>query len=183
MSADASRLILVSNRGPVTFQDDGSVERGSGGLVTALTGLASHREATWIASAMTDADVEKAEAEGGGAFTVSSPTGGEYQVRLVASDPDAYDRFYNIVANPMLWFIQHYLWDLSNAPSVGRAEVEAYEQGYCVVNEDLAKAVLEETEDEENAVVMLHDYHLYLAPNFIRQERPVLFLPHCGHIP
>src|SRR4051812_21812888 len=158
--------------------------RGTGGLVTALTGLASYRPVTWIASAMSEGDARRAQEAGNRPFTVQLPGGdGEYQVRLVVSDPFAYDRFYNVVANPMLWFIQHYLWDLSNAPSVGRAEVEAYEQGYCVVNEDLAKAVLEETEDEENAVVMLHDYHLYLAPNFIRQERPVLFLPHCGHIP
>ena len=48
-------LVLVSNRGPVTYQEDGSVKRGTGGLVTALTGLASHRDAIWIASAMTDA--------------------------------------------------------------------------------------------------------------------------------
>ena len=47
-------LVLVSNRGPVTYQEDGSVKRGTGGLVTALTGLASHRDAIWIASAMTD---------------------------------------------------------------------------------------------------------------------------------
>src|SRR3954469_21531127 len=108
-------LVLVSNRGPVTFQEDGSVKRGPGGLVTALTGLASPREAVWIASALTDGDVEKAKAEGEKPFSVKSPAGGEYQVRLVASDPEAYDRFYNIFANPMLWFIQHYLWDLSNA--------------------------------------------------------------------
>ena len=38
-------LVLVSNRGPVTFEEDGSVKRGTGGLVTALTGLASHRDA------------------------------------------------------------------------------------------------------------------------------------------
>ena len=62
------------------------------------------------------------------------------------SDPEAYDRFYNVVANPMLWFIQHYLWDLSNAPDIRRHEVEAYEQGYCRVNQDLAEAVLEEVE-------------------------------------
>jgi trehalose 6-phosphate synthase len=73
-------------------------------------------------------------------FTVRSPAGGEYQVRFVASDPEAYDRFYNVVANPMLWFIQHYLWDLSNAPDVRRNEVEAFEFGYNVVNEDLARA-------------------------------------------
>ena len=48
----------------------------------------------------------------------------------------------------MLWFIQHYLWDLSNAPDIRRHEIEAYEQGYCVVNEDLARAVLEEVEGE-----------------------------------
>ena len=47
-------LVLVSNRGPVTFADDGTMSRGTGGLVTALTGLASYRDATWIASAMTD---------------------------------------------------------------------------------------------------------------------------------
>ena len=61
-------------------------------------------------------------------------------VRLVVSDEDAYDRFYNIFANPMLWFIQHYLWDLSNAPDIRRNEVEAFEFGYNVVNEDLARA-------------------------------------------
>ncbi|MEJ7718184.1 MAG: trehalose-6-phosphate synthase [Thermoleophilaceae bacterium] len=42
--------------------------------------------------------------------------GTPYRIRLVESDPDAYDGFYNVVANPLLWFIQHYLWDLSNAP-------------------------------------------------------------------
>src|SRR3954451_8292476 len=58
MSDDAAPLVLVSNRGPVTFQDDGSLKRGTGGLVTALTGLASHREAVWIASTMTERDAE-----------------------------------------------------------------------------------------------------------------------------
>ena len=101
----------------------------------------------------------------------------------MTSDPEAYDRFYNVVANPMLWFIQHYLWDLSNAPDIRQHEVEAYEQGYCEVNEDLARAVLEEVEGEEEAVVMLHDYHLYVAPKFIREARPDLFLHHFVHIP
>src|SRR4051812_24751350 len=100
MAEGARPLVLVSNRGPVTFQDDGSVKRGTGGLVTALSGLASHRDATWIASALTDGDIARAEEEGGEPFSVESPGGGEFQVRLVASDPDAYDRFYNVFANP-----------------------------------------------------------------------------------
>jgi len=180
----ADPLVLVSNRGPVTFESDGSVRRGTGGLVTALTGLASHREVTWIASAMTDADVAAAQRHGGHAFPVKAPDGdSEYLVKLVASDPDAYDRFYNIMANPMLWFIQHYLWDLSNAPDIRRHETEAFEFGYNVVNEDLARAVLDEIEDTEGPVVMVHDYHLYTLPGLIRHARPDAFLHHFVHIP
>jgi trehalose 6-phosphate synthase len=150
-------LVLVSNRGPVTFHADGEVQRGSGGLVTALTGLASHREAIWIASAMSEHDAEASRSHQGQAFPVRSPAGGEFQVRLVVSDPQAYDRFYNVFANPMLWFIQHYLWDLSNAPDIRREEIEA--------------------------VVMVHDYHLYTLPGLVRKARPDVFLHHFVHIP
>jgi trehalose 6-phosphate synthase len=176
-------LVLVSNRGPVTFGPGGEVKRGTGGLVTALTGLASHREAVWIASAMSDEDVQKAEESGGRPFEVESPAGGSYQVRLVASDPAAYERFYSVFANPMLWFIQHYLWDLSNAPDIRRNEVEAFEYGYNAVNEDLAAAVCEEIDGLEDPVVMVHDYHLYTLPGLIRKARPDVFLHHFIHIP
>jgi trehalose 6-phosphate synthase len=159
------------------------VRRGTGGLVTALTGLASHREAVWIASAMTDEDVAHSHAHEGRPFEVELPDGGAYHVRLVASDADAYDRFYNVFANPMLWFIQHYLWDLSNAPDIRREEVEAFEFGYNVVNEDLARAVLDEIEGASEPVVMVHDYHLYTLPALVRKMRPDVFLHHFIHIP
>jgi trehalose 6-phosphate synthase len=179
-------LVLVSNRGPATFERDEDGElvprRGGGGLVTALTGLVNHRDATWIASAMSDEDVDVARDQGSQSFDVTLDDT-SYRVRLVESDPEAYDNFYNVVANPLLWFIQHYLWDLSNAPDIRQAEVDAYENGYCTVNEDLARAVLDELEGVDQAVVMLHDYHLYVAPKFIRQERPDLFLHHFIHIP
>ena len=38
-------LVLVSNRGPVTFDVDGSFTRGGGGLVTALTGYGPKMDA------------------------------------------------------------------------------------------------------------------------------------------
>jgi trehalose 6-phosphate synthase len=176
-------LVLVSNRGPVTFQDDGSIKRGTGGLVTALTGLASHRDAIWIASAMTERDVEVTREHGGHPFEVEAPEGGTFRVRFVASADEAYDGFYNIIANPLLWFIQHYLWDQSNAPDIRRHEVDAFEKGYKVVNQDLATAVLEEIEGDEEPVVMVHDYHLYTLPALIRRERPDVFLHHFIHIP
>src|SRR3954463_16538075 len=176
-------LVLVSNRGPVTFQDDGSVKRGTGGLVTALTGLASHRDAIWIASAMTDADVEKTRENEGKPFEVEAPEGGSFRVRFVESDPEAYDGFYNIIANPMLWFIQHYLWDLSNAPDIRRHEVEAFENGYQAVNRDLAEAVIDEIDGQDEPMVMVHDYHLYTLPAMVREKRPDVFLHHFVHIP
>ncbi len=176
-------LVLVSNRGPVTFERGGEIRRGTGGLVTALIGLANHRDVTWVASAMTDEDMMVAERHDGRPFPVSTDEGHEYRVKLVASSPEAYDRFYNIIANPMLWFVQHYLWDLSNAPDIRRNETEAFEFGYNVVNEDLARAVLEEIDGIPNPVVMVHDYHLYTLPALIRRERPDVVLHHFVHIP
>jgi trehalose 6-phosphate synthase len=176
-------LILVSNRGPVTFEPGGGVRRGTGGLVTALIGLATHRDVTWIASALSPEDVAMSERHDGRPFPVKTADGGQYRVKLVASDDEAYDRFYNIIANPMLWFVQHYLWDLSNAPDIRRNETEAFEFGYNVVNEDLARAVLEEIEDVEHPIVMAHDYHLYTLPALIRKARPDAFLHHFIHIP
>ena len=133
-------LVIVSNRGPAQFERDAdgerTVRRGGGGLVTALTGLVTHRNALWIASAMTDEDAAVTR-ETGTAPTSVELDGTEYEVLmvesdpaayevlLVESDPFAYDGFYNVIANPILWFIQHYLWDLSNAPDITRTEVEA----------------------------------------------------------
>ena len=140
MPRSAQPLVLVSNRGPVTYQEDGSVKRGTGGLVTALTGprVAPRRDLDRVGD-------DRARRRGPRASTAASrsrsrrPRAGTYHVRFVASDPEAYDRFYNIFANPMLWFIQHYLWDQSNAPDIRRHEVEAFEYGYNVVNRDLAR--------------------------------------------
>jgi trehalose 6-phosphate synthase len=182
---DGSPLIIVSNRGPAQFELDQNgertVSRGGGGLVTALSGLVKHRDALWIASAMTDEDVVVSE-EAGGAVELSLD-GIDYRVCLVGSDPQAYDRFYNVIANPILWFIQHYLWDLSNAPDIRQEELDAWDYGYQVVNRDIAEAVLAQIAGQESPLVMLHDYHLYTAPRMIRERRPDAFLHHFVHIP
>ena len=43
--------------------------------------------------------------------------------------------------------------------------------------------MLEEVEDVDKPVVMVHDYHLYTLPGLIRRERPDAFLHHFVHIP
>jgi trehalose 6-phosphate synthase len=186
MAASERPLVLISNRGPAMFERDEDGElvtrRGGGGLVTALTGLLRQRRALWIASAMTDEDVEVSQSHGERGFDVELD-GVDYRIRLVASSPEAYDRFYNQIANPLLWFIQHYLWDLSNVPDIRLQEREAWEHGYKRVNEDLARAALEEIADDPRAIVMIHDYHLYTCPALIRAQRPDAFLQQFVHIP
>jgi trehalose 6-phosphate synthase len=179
-------LTIVSNRGPAQFEREAggarTVRRGGGGLVTALSDLVSHRRALWIASAMTDEDVAVTR-EADGAPTSVEVDGIDYEVLMVESDAEAYDGFYNVIANPILWFIQHYLWDLSNAPDIRQEEAEAWDRGYLVVNSDIANAVLGAVADQPDPLVMLHDYHLYTCPAIIREERPDAFLHHFVHIP
>jgi trehalose 6-phosphate synthase len=182
----SDRLVIVSNRGPAEFHRDRdgrrAVRRGGGGLVTALSGLVAHRGALWIASAMTDEDVAVSR-EAGDEPVTQEIDGVTFEVLLVESDPVAYDRFYNVMANPILWFIQHYLWDLSNAPDIRQEEADAWDYGYKAVNDDIANAVLRAVEDDAAPLVMLHDYHLYTCPAEIRSARDDVFLHHFVHIP
>ena len=92
MTQDAA-LVLVSNRGPATFERaaGSSPPRGGGGLVTALTGLVHHRDAVWVASAMTEEDVEASREHGGGSLRGASSTARATGSGSVESDPDAYD--------------------------------------------------------------------------------------------
>jgi trehalose 6-phosphate synthase len=178
-------LVLVSNRGPVTYRqsDDGLVaERGGGGLVSALSGLTAHTEALWISAALSSGDVAMAERAGGRSFALPASENAT-RARFVVLDERAYDGYYNVIANPLLWFIQHYLWDLSNHPDIRAGELAAWDEGYVVVNDAFAAAVIDELDEGDDTVVMLHDYHLYLAPERIRAERPNAFLHFFVHIP
>jgi trehalose 6-phosphate synthase len=181
------KLIVVSNRGPVSFSRDESgqriVRRGGGGLVTALRSLVAHHDVTWIASAMTDEDRVVAVEAGDEAIEEVARDGSSYRLRLVAVDPNTFHRFYNVVANPTLWFLQHYLFDLANAPIVEPELVRAWDEGYVPVNAAFADAVLAELDAEEDATVFFHDYHLYLAPRLVRDRRPGAALAHFVHIP
>jgi trehalose 6-phosphate synthase len=175
-------LIVVSNRGPLGYDvdDDGLriVKRGAGGLVTALRSLVSHHDVTWIASAVTD---EERRVAAEGAVEERSADGSPYRLRLVAHEPHAYDLYYNVVANPTLWFVQHGLWALKHEPGVGLEA--AWDDGYVPVNATFADVVLEELERRPEATAFFHDYHLYVAPRLVREARPDALLGHFVHIP
>jgi trehalose 6-phosphate synthase len=180
------KLLVVFNRAPVAYarEADGSrvAKRGGGGVVTALGGLLAHHDVTWVASAMGDEDRAVA-AERGGSFVEQTTDGAVYRQRFVLHDPEVYHRFYNVLANPTLWFVQHYLWGLGSAPDFGPRLHEAWSDGYVPVNEAFAAAALEELEREPEASVLFHDYHLYLAPRLVREVRPDVVTSHFIHIP
>jgi trehalose 6-phosphate synthase len=183
---EGRRLIIASNRGPVTFQkdEDGNItaHRGGGGLVTALTGLVRHIDAAWIASAMTDEDR---------AFKPEKvPLGSEdaqIEIEFVQPDPEAYDKYYNVISNPLLWFLQHNMWDIARAPTFDRNTWDAWENGYVAVNRMFAEAIARKIyADKQPAIVMIQDYQLYLVPFYLRKRvssRSKHVLVHFVHIP
>jgi trehalose 6-phosphate synthase len=186
MSA-TQRIILVSNRGPVQYgREDGerTASRGAGGLVTALSGLGRHlQDGVWVCAAMSDEDVVVADEAPNG---LCPPELGDddLRVRMVALDPAAQDDFYTVISNPLLWFVQHYLYDLKSGPNITRREIDAFEHGYAAVNRRFAEVVVEEVEAAGGkAVVMLHDYHFYLLPAEVRRHCHDVVLHHFVHIP
>ena len=178
-------LIIAANRGPVTFEtcEDGHLEsqRGEGGLVTALTGLCRQSGGVWVACARTEADA----AWRSGTVTMAEDC--EIRMQFLTPEPSAYEGYYNVIANPLLWFLQHSMWDVPRAPVIDRATWQAWNEGYVVINRLFAETIAEHVRSANRpTLVMLQDYHLYLVARYLREmlsprERPTVL--HFVHIP
>lgn len=180
-------LVVVSHRGPVRHRDagvhDGSIdaERSGGGLATALRDLARHVDGMhWICAAATDADHEVARARGTIALELD---GASCTLHMLDLPEHAHDAFYARIANPLLWFVQHSLWDHALAPDIGPEDHAAWDEGYLAVNRAFADAIADVGEVPLGSLVMVHDYHFYAVPAMVRAERPDLFLHFFVHIP
>jgi trehalose 6-phosphate synthase len=76
------------------------------------------------------------------------------------------------------------MWNSSHTPNIDEGVHDAWENGYIPVNQDFAKAIVEEVAGHAlPPLVMLNDYHLYLTASYIRREIPQLTLQHFTHIP
>jgi trehalose 6-phosphate synthase len=183
-------LIVASNRGPVSFTmtQDGKFtsRKGSGGVVTAVSAIAKNRQPVWVAAAMTEGDRGRAEQAGRDGEVLISPPGDrpDFRLRFVVPTHEEYNLYYNVISNPLLWFLQHYLWDTPRTPDITRATWSAWNEGYRRVNELFADEILAVCEDcDEEPIIMLQDYHLYLCGGIIRERRPSAILQHFVHIP
>jgi trehalose 6-phosphate synthase len=169
-------IVIVSNRGPVSFNHDesGSLvpKRGAGGLVSGIGPVVASSDATWIAAAISDGDRLAAargtlEAEG-------------FRARLLAIDPEVYRQAYEVVSNQVLWYIHHGLYDLPRSPAF-ESDFRAAWGAYRSMNARFADAVLEEAPN--GAIVLVQDFHLALMGRDLAEHRPDLAAVHFSHTP
>jgi trehalose 6-phosphate synthase len=180
------RLIMISNRGPVEYRvakdDTLYLSRGSGGVVTALSAISKYVDLTWIASAMGEGD-RRVAARQDGHFQVQLP-GQRLYLRFVNSPRNVYHKYYNLFCNPLIWFLQHYMWNSPYTPNIDAKVYDAWENGYVTVNRTFAEAaVAEAANDKTPPFMMIQDYQLYLVGGYIRREMPQAILQHFIHIP
>ena len=151
-------------------------------MVTALLTLAEATDADWVACARTDAERRLAdESSDGLSVPLARATG-----RLYYATPsrDQYEMYYSVIANPVLWFIQHYLWDLGNEPVIDERVHLAWNEGYVRVNHLMAEKALERMRaTTTRPLVLVHDYQLYLVPRLIRESYPQALIQHFVHVP
>jgi trehalose 6-phosphate synthase len=168
--------VIVSNRGPVSFQHDNNgrltARRGAGGLVTGLAPIVAGTDAIWLAAALSDADREAA------AMGITEADG--LRVQLVDFDPAAHRMAYDVVCNATLWFCLHGLFDLPRRPRIDYRWREAWE-AYRAMNDVFADATAELA--PEGAAVLVQDYHLALMGPRLRTLRPDLRSVHFSHTP
>lgn len=169
----AHNILVASNRGPVTYevQEDGSLRarRGGGGLVSGLSAIGPDAGALWVCSALGDGDreaVRRGIAEDG--------------VRMLDIDADVHADAYNGIANSVLWFVHHMLYQTPLEP-VFDAEFRRQWASYEAYNRAFAEALAAEA--ARGAVVIVQDYHLTLVPGMLRELRPDLRIGHFSHTP
>ncbi|MEU9363484.1 trehalose-6-phosphate synthase [Streptomyces avermitilis] len=172
-STRGAQILVASNRGPVsyTLDETGTLtsKRGGGGLVSGLSAIGPDAGALWVCSALGEGDREAVRRGVG-----------EPGVRMLDVDADVHADAYNGIANSVLWFVHHMLYQTPLEP-VFDAEFRRRWAAYETYNHAFAAALAEEA--AEGAAVLVQDYHLSLVPRMLRELRPDLRISHFSHTP
>jgi alpha,alpha-trehalose-phosphate synthase [UDP-forming] len=164
---------VVSNRLPIVLEkkDSGWVLKpGSGGLVSALAPVLSHRGGVWIG--WPGLAVER-----GGSWEALMAEGFRdrgYELRPVLLNEDQVKGFYEGFANAVLWPLFHDL--------IGRCNFQpAYWHAYLEVNRKFADAVVEHSRGDD--FVWVQDYQLIHVAEFVRKSSAARRIGFFLHIP
>src|SRR2546421_3266396 len=178
--------IVAANRPPVDLAPDAGdrepLVRGSGGIVAGLSGLAQATGAVWVASARDGFEGELDLGSGGEPTVVETADAARFQVSWVNPPRLAYDLYYNTIANPLLWFVQHYLWNLAEAPVLDDSTHRAWEEGYRRGDQLFApQGVREARRGRKRPPLLFDEFHPpFVSPPGGRRGPPFLaphFLP------
>jgi trehalose 6-phosphate synthase len=156
-------VVAVANRLPVQSVD-GGWQLSPGGLVTALRPVMTGRSGAWVGW-------------DGGAKGIP-PTLPDFsaELRPVRLSASQVRNYYHGFANATLWPLLH---DAIEKPRFERSWWDAYRQ----VNAAFADAALAELGKKPGALAWVHDYHLMLVPQLIRQRRPGQPVGFFLHVP
>jgi trehalose 6-phosphate synthase len=167
----ASRLIVVSNRLPVSFKrEDGKLQAvpSSGGLIGALEPILKDHGGVWVGSAGTEDSPELHEE------LRSATRGLRFHYRPIILTEEEQAKYYEGFSNEVLWPLFH---DLQSR-CVFDPEYWDFYQG---VNRKFAKAV--EAVASERDVIWVHDYQLMQVARCLRERLPHAVLSFFLHIP
>lgn len=167
-------IIVVSNRLPFVLKrnEKGQLERkaSAGGLVTAVAPVVIRAKGIWVGWPgihLEDRNEPIPESDPND----KTPTAGllSKQVIPVYVEPQIFDSYYNGCCNGTFWPLFHSMPD--------RAVFSADNwTAYCAVNQEFAQKTilalknLSTDDDHGPPLVWLHDYHLMLSANTIRNE-------------
>ncbi|MBO03891.1 MAG: bifunctional alpha,alpha-trehalose-phosphate synthase (UDP-forming)/trehalose-phosphatase [Chloroflexi bacterium] len=159
------RMILVSNRLPVTIREDESgqdVARSSGGLVAGLDPLHQKGGGIWIGYPGTDPDQKTANLLS------------EMRLESVEIPSGEYSGYYEGYSNGAIWPLFHYLLEHCDF------DPEAFDS-YRRVNQRFADQILKHANEDDT--IWIHDYQLMLVPSMIRDRLPGARIGFFLHIP
>ena len=180
-------VIVASNRGPVEFRRDEQGElkahRGAGGVVTAMSTALVATDAVWISTARTKEDAAMADKARRRRIPMP-PDNPQYYVRYIVPDKEEYDQYYNVISNSILWYLNHYLFDVVRKPVIDESVHQAWNEGYRKINRFFADEIIKEVRGtDKQPLIFLQDYHLYLCAHYIRRREPDVLIHHFTHSP
>lgn len=159
------RWIIVSNRLPFGLTESGELRPSSGGLVTALSGVHTSAPMIWVGIAPPGMTPEAW-------FEQPASVRDAYEPVFVSDS--LYDKYYNGIANDVFWPLFHYE---GARIKFDPANWEAFKQ----VNHILADAIAEIAEPGDH--VWIHDFHLILLPQYLRQRKLDIEIGFFLHVP
>jgi trehalose 6-phosphate synthase/phosphatase len=166
------RLLIASNRLPVTLSSEGDQPRlvsSSGGLATALKGPHARMEGCWFGW---PGDLSGVAHDRRPSMAAALESLGTVPVELSAKEVAHY---YDGFSNGVLWPLLHYLLDKVNL------DADRDWQAFRAVNERFAATIAAHHRPGDH--VWVHDYHLALLPQLLRERLPGVKVGFFLHVP